>query len=157
MDTGDYAAQLGALGYPKFSYLRARASLVPDPAKLLFDALNEADLDSRIAEGLPWLVATHADMDWDWLVCNAELHSRQNRLGFIVTLATELARAGNDRGQATKLEQQLERLEEIRFSGEDTFCHDSMTTIERSWLREHSSPTAAHWNILSDLKPEIIG
>ena len=39
-----------------------------------------------------------------------------------------------------------------RLAPEDTFCHDSMTQAERVWLREHRSPTAAHWNLLTDMK-----
>lgn len=52
----DYAAELGALGYPQFSYLKKKKPSAP--GKLLFDALDESELDSRIAEGLPWLART---------------------------------------------------------------------------------------------------
>jgi len=72
MKKRDYAGDLGALGYTKFSYLKEKKS--PDPKELLFDALDERDLDSRIVEGLPWLAVTYVDMDWDWLVQNASLH-----------------------------------------------------------------------------------
>ena len=90
MNQRDYAADLGALGYPGFAYVKALS--IADPAELLLHALNESDLDSRIAEGLPWLVLTFYDMDWCWLVENAKLQGRQNRLGFIVILAAELPR-----------------------------------------------------------------
>jgi acetyl esterase/lipase len=30
----------------------------------------------------------------------------------------------------------------------------SMTNVERRWLREHRSPHAAHWNLLTDLRRE---
>ena len=50
-----------------------------------------------------------------------------------------------------KLRQRSERLELLRLAEEDTFCHDSMTSAERKWLREHRCPTAAHWNILTDI------
>src|ERR1039458_5650446 len=40
----DFRAELGALGYPGFSYLRARRRR--NPAEVLFDALNQANLDS---------------------------------------------------------------------------------------------------------------
>jgi len=149
MKKRDYAGDLRALGYPKFSYLKEKKS--PDPKELLFDALDERDLDSRIVEGLPWLAVTYVDMDWDWLVQNASLHRRQNRLGFVVALAIDLARPKSDNERLLKLRQQLEKLETIRLAEEDTLCHDSMTTTERAWLRAHRSPTAAHWNILSDL------
>ena len=93
-------------------------------------------------------------MEWDWLVQNAKLHLRQNRLGFVVSLARELAEGKNDRHGSTKLRQCLDILERARLSQEDTFCHDSMTQTERAWVREHRSPTAARWNLLTDMKAE---
>src|ERR1043165_5685001 len=59
----DLSAQMGSLGYPGFSYHRARAP--HKPAVVLFTALNEPNLDSRVAEGLPWLVLTYPDMNWE--------------------------------------------------------------------------------------------
>ena len=73
----DFSAELGALGYPGFSYHPARRR--HNPAEVLSSALNEPDLDARVAEGLPWLALVYLDMDWDWLVRNAKLHDRQNR------------------------------------------------------------------------------
>ena len=145
----DYAGGLGSLGYPKFSYLKEKTA--SDPAQLLFDALDEADLDSRVAEGLPWLALTYVDMDWDWLLQKAQQGRRQNRLGFVVALAIELAQAMNDNERMEKLRQQLERLKLLRLAEEDTLCHDSMTSAERKWLREHRCRMAAHWNILTDI------
>jgi hypothetical protein len=150
----DYAAELGALGYPKFSYLKG--TTIPDPKKLLLRALNEPNLDSRIGEGLPWLVWSYVDMDWIWLVENAKATCRQNRLGFVVSLATELARRTNNRERASQLQHQLEILEMSRLSEEDTFCHDSMTEAERVWAREHRSSAAAHWNLLTDMRAEYL-
>jgi hypothetical protein len=93
-------------------------------------------------------------MDWDWLVRNAKVHDRQNRLGFAVALASEVAEGKNENGRARKLRQCLEDLESARLAREDTFCHDSMTQAERAWLREHRSSAAAHWNLLTDMKGE---
>lgn len=146
----DFAAELGALGYPGFSYLKQK--MRRNPAEVLLDAVNESDLDTRVAEGLPWLVMTYVDMDWDWLVRNAKLRDRQNRLGFAVSLACELADCKNDTERAQKLRQCLELLERARLAREDTFCHDSITQPERAWLRDHRSPAAAHWNLLTDMK-----
>jgi hypothetical protein len=150
----DFGAELGALGYPGFAYLGRKAKV--NPALLLFDALNERDLDSRVAEGLPWLALTYADMDWNWLVRNAKVHDRQNRLGFAVSLAAEVAESDpvSDRDKARKLRECLRGLETARLAAEDTFCHDSMTNAERVWLREHRSPVAAHWNLVTDLRKE---
>jgi len=148
----DLSAELGALGYPGFSYLRARRRR--NPAEVVLAALNEPNLDSRVAEGLPWLALAYVDMDWDWLVRNAKLRDRQNRLGFALSLAGEVAVGKNDRQREDKLRQYVGVLEHSRLVREDTFCHDSMSRAERVWLREHRSPTAAHWNLLTDMKAE---
>jgi transcriptional regulator with XRE-family HTH domain len=148
----DFSAELGALGYPGFAYLGKKARV--NPALLLFDGLNQPDLDSRVTEGLPWLALTYADIDWDWLVRTAKLHDRQNRLGFAVSVAREVAERTNDDSRAEELGQCLEPLERARLAREDTFCRDAMTQAERTWLREHRSPTAAHWNLLTDLRGE---
>ena len=147
----DFSAELGALGYPGFSYLRVRRPR--NPAELLLVALNEPNLDSRVAEGLPWVALAYVDMDWDWLVRNAKLRDRQNRLGFALSLASEVSE-GKEGERTRKLRSCLEVLESARLAREDTFCHDSMTQAERAWLREHRSPSAAHWNLLTDMKGE---
>ena len=148
----DFSAELGALGYPGFAYLRARKRR--NPAEVLLEALNQPNLDARVAEGLPWLAMTYLDMDWGWLVRNAKVRDRQNRLGFAVSMAGDVAEGKNEMERARKLRQHLEVLESARLAREDTFCHDSMTQAERVWLREHRSPTAAHWNLLTDMKGE---
>ncbi len=148
----DFSAELSALGYPGFAYLRARRRR--NPAEVLLAALNEPNLDARVAEGLPWLAMTYVDLDWEWLVRSAKVRDRQNRLGFAVSLAGDVAEGRNDKERARELRRYLEVLEGARLAREDTFCHDSMTQAERAWLREHRSPAAAHWNLLTDMKEE---
>jgi transcriptional regulator with XRE-family HTH domain len=144
--------ELGALGYPGFSYLRRKPHR--NPAEVLFTALNEPDLDMRVVEGLPWLAFAYVDMDWEWLVRNAKLHDRQNRLGFAVTLAQEFAARAADTERATKLQAHLPTLEYSLLAREDTFCHDSLTETERKWLRQNRPPAAQRWNLLTDLTVE---
>jgi transcriptional regulator with XRE-family HTH domain len=146
----DYGADLAALGYPGFAYLRTKVRR--NPAGVLLHALNEPNLDARVAEGLPWLALTDVDMDWDWLLRNAKVSDVQNRLGFAVSLAREVAQGKNDSNRAEKLGGRLEVLERARLAREDTFCHDSMTQAERVWLRQHRSRTARHWNLLTDME-----
>lgn len=146
--------ELAALGYPGFSYLHRHRGARHNPAQVLFTALNEPDLDMRVVEGLPWLAFTFADLDWDWLVRNVKLHDRQNRLGFAVTLAKELAQKAGDHDRTENLSQREILLQPSLLAREDTFCHDSLTEAERNWLRVHRPPEARTWNILSDLTVE---
>lgn len=148
----DLTADLAALGYPGFAYLKTKAP--QNPAAVLLDALDQANLDARVVEGLPWLALTYVDMNWDWLVRNAKVRDRQNRLGFAVSLASEVAARNNHADLGQKLRRRLAILENARLAREDTFCHDSMTQAERKWLRKHRSPVAAHWNLLTDMKGE---
>lgn len=149
MDENELQTNLGALGYPGFAYLRGKPNR--NPAQLLFRALDQSDLDSRLVEALPWLTYTYADMDWDWLVTNAKLRDRQNRLGYIVALARKLGKKGTDSARLEKLAASQSLLERSRLAGEDTLCHDSMTQVERKWLRSHRPPEARYWNLLTDL------
>jgi hypothetical protein len=143
-------SDLGALGYPGFSYLRGKPTR--NPAQLLFSALDRQDLDTRVVEALPWVTYTYPDMNWDWLLSNAKLHDRQNRLGFVVTLAEKLADKVADRARSQRLADSRALLERSRLVQEDTLCHDSMTKVERKWLRVNRPPEAKHWNLLTDLE-----
>jgi len=102
----------------------------------------------------PWLAFTFADLDWNWLVRNAKLHDRQNRLGFTATLAKELAWRVGDQNRMDNLSQKESLLQPSLLAKEDTYCHDSLTRVERDWLREHRAPEARKWNMLSDLGVE---
>lgn len=157
--------ELAALGYPGFSHVRWRARR-RNPAEVLLTALNEADLDSRVVEGLPWLALTYADLDWDWAVRNAKVLDRQNRLGFVTTMAHQLAkkaaqraaakgsREQGDAGRVRKLAEYAAVLDRSRLVREDTLCHDSLSEAERNWLRQHRPAEAAHWNLLTDMRAE---
>ncbi|MGI8468580.1 MAG: helix-turn-helix transcriptional regulator, partial [Pyrinomonadaceae bacterium] len=46
-------------------------------AEVLFSALKKENLDSRIAEGLPWLVFTFPEMDWERLIKFAKIFNLQ--------------------------------------------------------------------------------
>jgi hypothetical protein len=81
----------GALGYEPFAYLRGRLS---NPAAVLLAALCQSDLPARVVEALPWLALHFPDLNRDWLVERAKLHDVQNRLGYVVTLAAQVAGAG---------------------------------------------------------------
>jgi transcriptional regulator with XRE-family HTH domain len=144
--------QLTALGYPGFAHLRSKARR--NPAEVLLTAVHAADLDTRVTEGLPWLALAYADMDWDWMVHNAKLLDRQNRLGFVVALASQLASKSADSRRVGRLREYMGVLERSRLVKEDTLCQDSLTEAERKWLRANRTEEAAHWNLLTDMKAE---
>jgi transcriptional regulator with XRE-family HTH domain len=146
----EFKSQLGALGYPGFGYLRRKPRC--NPAQLLFEALDQADLDARVVEALPWLASTFAEMDWDWLARNAKLSDRQNRLGFVVALAAELAQKAGKTAHAARLVHYRALLDRSRLAREDTLCHESMTQAERRWLRKNRPAQARRWHLLTDLE-----
>jgi transcriptional regulator with XRE-family HTH domain len=149
LDESAFKAELGALGYPGFSYLRGKSHY--NPARLLFLALDQDDVDRRVVEALPWLAYTYPEMDWEWLTRNAKLNDRQNRLGFVVDLAEEVAEKAGEASRRKSLSQNKAVLERSRLAKEDTLAHESMTRAERKWLRRNRPPKARHWNLLSDL------
>jgi hypothetical protein len=150
------ATQLAALGYPGFSYLsdRLSARATWNPAELLVAALSKDNLEPRAAEALPWLVLRYHDMDWDWVVREAKLNDAQNRLGFAVTLARELAERNQETVTAKELLAAENRLKLSKLAHVGTFCNERMSQAEKQWLRERSSLEARQWNMLSDLCPE---
>jgi transcriptional regulator with XRE-family HTH domain len=139
---------LAMLGYPGFAYRRRRQSL--NPAELLLRALKTSDLDARVVEALVWVALTYASLDWDWLVRQAKLDDLQNRLGFLVTLARQLAEQRGSVDASARLARAEQALEYSRLQREDAF-RPSMTEAERKWLRQHRSPEATRWNVLTNL------
>ena len=154
-DAQTLAEELAALGYPGFSYIRSRRRR--NPAEVLLAALSQRDLESRLAESLPWVLLHYPELDQDWLVEQARLHNLQNRLGFVVTLAREVARRQARQDKRLKALAELESaLEESRLAREGTFCRESLSEAERRWLGEVRPPEAQHWNLLTDWRPETV-
>jgi transcriptional regulator with XRE-family HTH domain len=143
---------LAALGYPGFTHFNLGRAV--NPAQLLFHALRMQELEARLGEALPWVAWRYSDLDWDWLVREARLHDLQNRLGFVVGIAREVAERKGQQASAEALAAVERRLEPSRLAREDTLCHESMTQAERRWLREHRSTQAQHWNLLTSLVPD---
>jgi len=151
-DTDFFRMMLGSLGYPGFAYLIGSPQM--NPAAVLMAAIDSGDLDARVIEALAWLPLSNPQLNWDWLIANAKLRDRQNRLGYVV----ELARQAAERNGSSQLEQELASriaiLEPSRLAKEDTLCKESMTQTERKWLRTHRSKSAKHWNLLTDITVE---
>lgn len=148
LDEDAATTALARLGYPGFAYRRRRQGL--NPAELLLRALKTSDLDARVVEALVWVALTYANLDWDWLVRQAKLDDLQNRLGFLVTLARQLAEQRGNAEATARLARAERALEYSRLQREDAF-RLSMTEAERKWLRQHRSREATRWNVLTNL------
>lgn len=138
------AADLGALGYPGYGYLRSQPR---NPAEVLFDALDRPDLDARLVEALPWLPLRYSNMDWNWLTTQAKVHNRQNRLGFVVALSAKVAKKQGKRDVAKRLSQVAKTLEEARLAKTDTLCQTSWPPCQRKFAHKQRSVLAAHWKL----------
>ncbi len=148
------AEQLAGLGYPGFAYLHGRR-WKRNPGEVLLRALAQEELEARVVEALPWLLVSYWNMDTSWLVQQAKLRNLQNRLGFVATLARQVAENRfPERVQALgRLEQVLEQ---SRLAKEDTLCKAAMTPAEAQWLRENRPEEAAYWNLLTDWRAESL-
>jgi hypothetical protein len=149
------AEDLAALGYPGFAYLRPQNWQAKNPAQVLLAALGQEDLEPRLVETLPWLVLRYTPFDDRWLVREAKLHDLQNRLGFVVTLARQLAERAGDHQKAGALEVLQAQLEHSRLAREDTLCQ-RVREPQRRWLAEHRPEDARHWNLLTDWSADVL-
>jgi transcriptional regulator with XRE-family HTH domain len=149
----DLAAALAALGYLPFQHFARHAPLV-NPAQVLLAALQVDTLEPRVAEALPWLVNRYSDLDWTWLLPLVKVTDRQNRLGFVVSLARKLADRHGESERAEALRSVEATLERSKLVREDVFGRSSLTASESRWLREHRPEEARHWNVLSNMRPE---
>lgn len=164
-DDSRLADLLAKLGYPGFAYLhfanlgfaspRANARN-KNPSEVFLTALAQKSLDGRVAEALPWVAMKYAQPD-TWLVENARKFNLQNRLGFVVGLARQLAGAKKEASETSRVDalRELEnQLEDSRLAKEDVFYRPPRTESERQWLRENRTNDAAHWNLLTDMRLE---
>jgi hypothetical protein len=156
-DPSQLPHQLGSLGYPGYSYLHA--SKRANPYEVLLAALEQAHLETRVAEALPWLLFRYAATNQDnekWLLDKVRLRNLTNRLGFVVTLARELAeRTRNELPERYNALLGMETvLRESRLDREDTLAQNSLSEVERKWLRHNRSEHARYWHLLTDWRVE---
>jgi transcriptional regulator with XRE-family HTH domain len=146
----DLQRELAGLGYPGFAHVSAGQP--QNPARVVFDAIVQRDLDTRLVEALPWVMSKYPDLNWGYLRDQVKLRNAQNRLGYVVHLAKSVvgSHSGDDSTMQT-LSCWERDLEEARLAVEGTLCRESMPQRERVWLREHRSPAAMHWNLLTGL------
>jgi transcriptional regulator with XRE-family HTH domain len=148
------AEGLASLGYAGFRQLIGEPP--QNPAAILLAAVAAGDVEVRVLEALPWLAVQYHNLDWDWLVRQAKLRDVQNRLGFVVTLARQVAEKRGDIVAAGRLHQVEEILDRARLAREDTLCQESLSDAERSWLRQARPSEASHWNLLTDLRAQLL-
>jgi transcriptional regulator with XRE-family HTH domain len=145
--------ELAALSYPGYEHLRRSAPV--NPASVVLEALSQDDLDARVTEALPWVLARYPELDWDWLLSHAKLRNLQNRLGFLVSVARSLAERGSDFSAAVprlrKVEQELEL---ARLVADTTLGREAMPAAEKEWLRANRPPEAQRWNVLTNMTAE---
>jgi transcriptional regulator with XRE-family HTH domain len=145
--------KLASLGYPGFEHVRSK--VMCNPAEVVLGAVVKQDLETRLVEALPWVLSTYTDLNWEWLRDRAKLQNAQNRLGYVVYLAVQTARALRTHPSAVQVLSAWEsELEQGRLMQEGTLCRDSMPERERVWLRTNRPEAAAHWNLLTSLTPE---
>ena len=149
------ARDLGRLGYPGFAYLRG--GWRKNPGQVLLTALAQRNLDSRVAEALPWLLLHYPEVDADWLVSQARLMNLTNRLGFVVDLAKRVLerRSETSSPRYHAFTHLSEALGSGRLAVEDTFGRE-LTETERNWLRANRPPEAQFWNLLTNWQPEFL-
>ena len=150
VDVDDLPVLLGTLGYPGFAYLEDPKT-ASNPAAVLLASLKAPYLPARVTEALPWLLVTFPSLDWGWLLDQVKLSNVQNRLGYLVGLARDVANSKGETAVASKLDDVQRRLEESRLAKEDSLGR-YLTEVERQQLREHRPESAAHWNLLTNLK-----
>ena len=146
--------ELAALGYPGYAHVGSPE--MTNPATLLLNVLSAEEVPPRITQALPWVVAKYPDLDWRNLVSEAKLRDIQNRLGFVVALARELAARDATGNAVEHLERVGSELEESRLVAETTLARESMPESERAWLRENRPPAAQHWNVLTSLTSDEV-
>jgi transcriptional regulator with XRE-family HTH domain len=148
----DLPRELAALGYPGYSHLKGGPRT--NPALVVLKAVSADELDARLAQAVPWVLLEYADLDWSWLSDQAKLRNRQNRLGYLVDVARELAQRQGHAESAARLASIERELEDARLASETTLGRESMPAAERKWLRTHRPPGAYHWNVLTSLRAE---
>jgi transcriptional regulator with XRE-family HTH domain len=154
LDSDDVARALGALGYSGFAHLPRTRKL--NPAELLMRALNSKNVEARLVEALAWLLVSYPNVDWQWLVQTAKQNDLQNRLGFLVAVAREVASRRGEEEAAHTLAHWESVLENSRLQREDAFAQDALTTAERAWLRNNRPDVAARWNLLTSISADTV-
>jgi hypothetical protein len=127
-----------------------------NPAELLVRTLSARNVEARLVEALLWLLVNYPNVDWPWLLSAAKQNDLQNRVGFLVTVAREVAERQGLVAVAEALRRWESVLENSKLQKEDGFVPDALTEAERKWLRNNRSSAAARWNLLTNVCAETV-
>ena len=145
---------LATLGYPGFAYLGS-SEAAPNPAEVLLRTLAARRVNARVAEALPWLLLRFADFDQKETLEFAHRNSLQNRFGFVVSLARNVAEHKPEYAhRLPELDKLLCSLEPLRLAREDDLGQQFRSERLRDWVKQNRSEAAVHWNVLTDLRTE---
>lgn len=127
-----------------------------NPAEVLLDALQQEELDARVAEALPWVLLTYPDLDRDWLLREARVHNLTNGLGFVVSLAMLVEeQRGNRNSTVYKALASFEdALKQSRLEAEYTFGKPLASAAQQEWVRQNRPRNAEEWHVLTTWRPE---
>jgi transcriptional regulator with XRE-family HTH domain len=150
-DVDRAVTSLATLGYPGFAYLGSSDALA-NPAEVLLNTLAAQRVETRVVEAMPWLLLRFAGFDQKETLRFAHLNSLQNRLGFVVSLARELAEHNPEyTHRLPELNRLLSWLEPLRLAREDDLGQQFRSARLREWVKQNRSEAAVHWNVLTDL------
>ncbi len=122
---------------------------------MLLRALARDELDARLVEALPWLLLQFQGFAFETLAAPAKLRDFQNRLGFVVSLAREVAEQDPQWSHRADELRHLEQfLEPSRLAREEVYGATADSERMRAWLLRNRSETAEHWNLLTDLRKD---
>jgi len=150
-DADRTAKSLATLGYPGFAYLGS-SDTPTNPAEVLLRTLAAQRVNARVVEAMPWLLLRFADFDQKETLEFAHLNSLQNRFGFVVSLARNVAEHKTEYAhRLPELNKLLSSLEPLRLAREDDLGQQFRSERLRDWVKQNRSEAAVHWNVLTDL------
>jgi hypothetical protein len=104
---------------------------------------------------MPWLLLNFGRLDHRVLVDKARELGVQNRLGFVVALAKQVARRSPTHvRRLAELESLESALETHRLANEDLLGQSFRTEKLRAWVEKNRSKEAVHWNVVTSLAAE---
>ena len=126
--------QLAKLAYPGYAYL-SRPGPQTNPAEVLLRTLALKRVEPRLLEAMPWLLLNFGRLDHRVLVDKARELGVQNRLGFVVALARQVARRSPTHAhRLAELESLESALETHRLANEDRLGQSFRTEKLRAWV-----------------------